>query len=167
MRCQRLWHFKERPSKSISWGKKVTNIIRLCIIPWTLSILSAISPDVWINNTEQFRYVSWTDVTVFTIFFKVGEQNTIDFSSADGLRSAFGLLRRAVLGWLRCKYEILVYVCVYVCVCVWVLVDRQKDRLLAESLPVTFGCFLSDISAVKQTRSNLSRATEQYIEIPD
>lgn len=91
---------KKRPSESISWGKKVTNIIRLYIIPWTLSILSAISPDVWINNMEQFSYVSWTDVTVFTIFFKVGEQNTIDFSSADGLRNAFGLLRRAVLGWL-------------------------------------------------------------------
>lgn len=103
---------KKRPSESISWGKKVTNIIRLYIIPWTLSILSAISPDVWINNMEQFSYVSWTDVTVFTIFFKVGEQNTIDFSSADGLRNAFGLLRRAVLGWLRCKYEILVCVCV-------------------------------------------------------
>ena len=41
------------------------------------------------------------------------------------------------------------------------------ERLLAGSLAVTFGCFLSDISAVKQTRSNLSRATKQNVEIPD
>lgn len=43
----------------------------------------------------------------------------------------------------------------------WGTRERKRGRVLAGSLAVTFGCFLSDISTVKQTRSNLSRATEQ------
>lgn len=67
--------------------KNNPNVIKLYIIPRTLSIPSAIGRDVWINAAERFSYVSWTDATMFTIFVKVCEQNTIDFSSADGLRN--------------------------------------------------------------------------------
>lgn len=88
------------------------------------------------------------------IFVGVGEQNAIDFSSAGGLRNMYVSQERAVLGGLQCKYEILVCVCLCE-------VERERERVLAGSLAVTFGCFLSDISTVKQTRSNLSRVTEQ------
>ena len=117
---------------------------------------------------EHFSCVNWTDETLFTIFFGVGEQNTIDFSSAGGLRTIYASLKRAVLGWLQCKYEILV------CVCVRERenktetdrqTERQRDRLLAGSLAVAFGSFLADISAVKQTRSNLSTSTEQHVSL--
>lgn len=47
----------------------------------------------------QFSCVNWTDETVFTIFFGVGEQNSIDFASAGGLRNTFAFLKRVVQGW--------------------------------------------------------------------
>ncbi len=118
-----------------NFENSVFNLVELQIVPSTLWFLSSGISDIWITTMEQFSCVNWTDETVFTIFFSVGEQNTIDFSSAGGLRNTFAFLKRVVLGWLQCKYEILLCVCVCVCVsvcvhlCVYMCVcERERER---------------------------------------
>lgn len=66
----------------------------------SISIHTSIHPcpvSTLIFAMEQFSCVNWTDETMFTIFSSADEQNSIDFSSAGGLRNTFSLLSRAVL----------------------------------------------------------------------
>lgn len=74
------------------------NFVELNIAAPTPWIVSAPRPDIWINAMEQFSCVNCTDEITFTIIFSAGGQNTIDFSSAGGLRNTFDFLERAVLG---------------------------------------------------------------------
>lgn len=133
------------------------------LMSYTMSHRPHISGDIWINTAEQLRCVNWTDEPVLTIVFGVVEQSTIDFSSAGGLRNICAALKRGVLGWLQCKYE---NPCMYVYVYAPER-ERERDGSGAGSLAMTFGvfCLQSDISAVKQTRSNMSIATEQRVSL--
>ena len=90
---------------------------RYTLFPPTPRFSSATRRDIWITSREQFSCVNWTDETGFTIFFSMGEQNTIDFSSAGGLRNTPAFLKREQSGddfSLNMKYLCL---CVCVCVC--------------------------------------------------